>query len=68
MTLAPSTDEGKSSGLTFHFAPNVVGTYAEGTYTTFVPWILFKSFLSPDGEAIFAGERPPKDSEEWSSR
>jgi hypothetical protein len=64
VTLAPSTEEGKSSGLTFHFAPYGVGAYAEGPYTAFVPWTYFKALLSPAGNAIFAGERPPKDAEE----
>jgi hypothetical protein len=65
VTLAPSTETGKSSGLTFHFAPDVVGAEEEGSYTAFVPWILFRTFLSADGEAVFSGERPPKDAEEW---
>lgn len=64
VTLAPSTEQGTSSGLTFHFSPYGVGAYAEGFYTAFVPWTDFKTFLSPTGEAIFAGERPPKDAED----
>jgi len=28
-----------------------------------VPWTTFKDFLSPTGVAIFAGERPPKDTD-----
>jgi uncharacterized protein YndB with AHSA1/START domain len=64
VTLAPSTVPGKSSGLTFHFSPYGVGSYAEGPYTAFVPWTDFKAFLSPAGQAIFAGERPPKDAED----
>jgi hypothetical protein len=61
VTLAPSTVPGKSSGLTFHFSPDDVGSHAEGPYTAFVPWTEFKAFLSPAGQAIFAGERPPND-------
>jgi hypothetical protein len=64
VTLAPSTVPGKSSGLTFHFSPYGVGSYAEGSYTAFVPWTDFKAFLSSAGQAIFAGERPPKDAED----
>ena len=30
VTLAPSTEAGKSSGLTFHYRPYAVGPYAEG--------------------------------------
>lgn len=37
VTLAPSTDSGKSSGLTFHYPPYAVGPYAEGAYVAFVP-------------------------------
>ena len=64
VTLAPSTVNGKSSGLTFHFSPYGVGAYAEGSYTAFVPWTDLKDFLSPAGAAIFAGERPTKDTED----
>ena len=38
VTLAPSTEAGKSSGLTFHYPPYAVGPYAEGEYVAFVPW------------------------------
>src|ERR1700730_1966549 len=64
VTLAPSTIPGKSSGLTFHFSPYAIGAYAEGPYTAFVPWTAFKPFLSPEGEAIFDGQRPSKDADE----
>jgi hypothetical protein len=60
-TLAPSTAAGKSSGLTFHFSPYAVGSPAEGPYTVFVGWTELKSYLSPEGAAIFAGERPESD-------
>ena len=29
VSLAPSTEEGKSSGLTFHYSPYAVGSYAD---------------------------------------
>src|SRR5262249_8370954 len=61
VALAPSTAAGKSSGFTFHFQPYAVGPYAEGTYTVFVPWTDFKDHLSPEGVAIFGGERPAGD-------
>lgn len=58
--FAPSTDTGKSSGLVFQYAPYAVGAYAEGSYEAFVPWTMLKPFLSPEGVAIFGGERPPE--------
>ena len=63
ISLAPSTVRGKSSGLTFHFSPYDVDAYAAGPYTIFVPWTELKSFLSPEGVAIFGGDRPEKDKE-----
>jgi hypothetical protein len=63
ISLAPSTTPGKSSGLTFHFSPYDVDAYAAGPYTVFVPWTDLKPFLSAEGTAIFAGERPEKDKE-----
>jgi hypothetical protein len=65
VTLAPSTVADKSSGLTFHYSPYAVGAYAEGDYVAFVPWTDFKQFLSPEGLAIFAGERPGNDAEKF---
>ena len=38
VTLAPSTETDKSSGLTFHYPPYAVGPYAEGEYVAYVPW------------------------------
>jgi hypothetical protein len=64
VSLAPSTTPGKSSGLTFHFSPYDVDAYAAGPYTVFVPWSDLKPFLSAEGTAIFAGERPAKDKDE----
>jgi Protein of unknown function (DUF3298) len=61
VTLAPSSERGKSAGLTFHYSPYAVGAYAEGTYTAFVPWTAFRQYLSDQGEAIFAGTRPKND-------
>jgi hypothetical protein len=61
ITLAPSTVPGRSSGLTLHYSPYDVGAYAEGPYTAFVPWTSFRQFLSPEGRAIFGGERPQSD-------
>lgn len=65
ITLAPSTAEAKSSGLTFHFSPYGVGPYVEGPYTVFVPWTKFQQYLSPLGATIFGGERPKSDEEQW---
>jgi hypothetical protein len=64
VTLAPSTDAGKSSGLTFHYSPYEVGPYAEGEYVAFVPWETFKTSLSPEGQKIFGGSRPKQDVQE----
>jgi hypothetical protein len=61
VTLAPSTEPGKSAGLTFHYSPYAVGAYAEGPYTVFVPWTAFRNYLSPQGLATFGGQRPESD-------
>lgn len=61
ISLAPSTQAGRSSGLTFHYSPYAVGAYAEGPYTVFVPYTAFRQHLSPLGETIFGGERPAND-------
>ncbi len=64
MTLAPSTEAGKSSGLTFHYPPYAVGPYAEGEYVAFVPWETLKTYLTAEGIRIFGGARPKGDAEE----
>jgi len=61
VTLAPSTERGRSAGLTFHYSPYAVGPYVEGPYTVFVPWTKFRQFLSDEGAALFGGERPKDD-------
>jgi hypothetical protein len=61
VTLAPSTEAGKSSGLTFHYPPYAVGPYVEGEYVAFVPWETLKSYLTPEGVRIFGGARPKGD-------
>ena len=63
VTLAPSTEAGKSSGLTFHYSPYAVGPYVEGAYTAFVPWTAFRQYLSPDGATLFGGTRPSGDAD-----
>lgn len=65
VTLAPSTESGKSAGLTFHHSPYGVGPYVEGPYTIFVPWTDFRQYLSPEGVAIFGGARPKGDADKW---
>ncbi len=60
ISLAPSSTGGKSAGLDFHYPPYAVGSYAEGSYIVFVPWQTFKAYLSPQGAAIFAGNRSPE--------
>lgn len=61
VTLAPSTEPGKSSGLTFHYPPYAVGPYAEGEYVAFVPWETLKPYLTPEGIKVFGGARPKGD-------
>jgi len=63
VALVPSTETGKSAGLVFYFSPYDVGSYAEGPYSAFVPWAAFRDDLSPEGAALFAGERPKADAE-----
>nr|QIO35202.1 DUF3298 domain-containing protein [Bradyrhizobium sp. 1(2017)] len=63
VTLAPSTEPGKSSGLTFHYPPYAVGPYAEGEYVAFVPWETLKPFLTAEGTRIFGGARPKGDAD-----
>lgn len=58
VTLEPSTEPGKSSGLTFHYSPYAVGPYAEGSYVAFVPWRILQPYLTAEGAAIFGGDRP----------
>jgi uncharacterized protein DUF3298 len=64
VTLAPSTEAGKSSGLTFHYPPYAVGPYVEGQYVAFVPWEILKPYLTPEGQRIFGGNRPKGDAED----
>jgi Protein of unknown function (DUF3298) len=64
VTLAPSTEAGKSSGLTFHYPPYAVGPYVEGEYVAFVPWDTLKPYLSPEGQRIFGGERAKADDDD----
>jgi Protein of unknown function (DUF3298) len=63
VTLAPSTEAGKSSGLTFHYPPYAVGPYVEGQYVAFVPWETLKPYLTPEGQRIFGGARPKGDTD-----
>jgi hypothetical protein len=64
VTLAPSTEAGKSSGLTFHYPPYAVGPYAEGQYVAFVPWETLKPYLTLEGQRIFGGARPKGDEDD----
>lgn len=64
VTLAPSTESGKSSGLTFHYPPYAVGPYAEGQYVAFVSWESLKPYLTPEGQRIFGGARPKGDADD----
>lgn len=64
VTLAPSTEAGKSPGLTFHYPPYAVGAYAEGPYVAFVPWETLKPYLTPEGVRIAGGTRPKGDEDD----
>jgi hypothetical protein len=61
VTLALSTQPGKSAGLMLHYSPYDVGSYAEGPYTAFVPYTAIRQFLSAEGLAIFGGSLPKGD-------
>jgi hypothetical protein len=64
ISLAPSTERDKSSGLLFHFSPYMVGPYVEGEYVVFVPWTDLKPYLSAQGTALFGGMRPASDKDQ----
>jgi hypothetical protein len=63
-SLAPSTETGKSSGVTFHFSPYEVGAYVEGDYVVFIPAAVLKPLLTPESQKLFGGERPDSDKEQ----
>jgi hypothetical protein len=63
-SLAPSTVANRASGMTFHLSPYGVGPYAEGSYTAFVPFSTFETYLTDEAKKIFAGERPKSDEDE----
>lgn len=64
VTLAPSTEIGKSAGFKFYYPPYAVGPYVEGAYGAFVPWEVLKPYLSPEGLRIFGGKRPESDGDD----
>jgi Protein of unknown function (DUF3298) len=64
VTLTPSTETDRSSGLTFHYPPYAVGPYAEGQYVVFVPWETLKPYLTAEGANIFGGARPKADTDD----
>lgn len=61
VALVPSNEAGRSAGLVFYFSPYAVASYAEGSYRAFVSWRTFEDDLSPEGVALFGGERPAGD-------
>jgi hypothetical protein len=63
ISLAPSTQAGKSSGLTFHYSRALVRSYDTPT-RMFVHWTAFAELLSAGGKQLFSGERPKSDSDE----
>ncbi len=54
-TAEPSTEPGKIGGLTFHFAPYIVGPYAEGTFTVTVGQSVFADHLEDAYTDDFGG-------------
>jgi hypothetical protein len=64
VTLTPSTEPNKSSGLTFYYPPDAVGSHAEGAYVAFVPWETLKPYLTPEGTKVFGGARPKEDDDD----
>jgi hypothetical protein len=60
-SLAPSTVRGKASGVTFHFEPYLVGSFADGVFVAFVPWRELAPLLKPQARALFDGTRPKHD-------
>lgn len=64
ISLAPSTERDKSSGLSFYFSPYMVGPYVEGDYAVFVPWTDLKPYLSAQGTALFGGARTASDKDQ----
>jgi hypothetical protein len=64
ISLAPSTERDKSSGLSLHFSPYMVGPYVEGDYVVFIPWTDLKPYLSAQGGALFGGTRAPSDKDQ----
>lgn len=60
-SLAPSTEKGKTSGVTFHFSPYEAGAYVEGDYVAFVPASALMPLLTPEAQKLFGGERPDSD-------
>jgi len=64
VSLAPSTEPGKSSGLKFYHSGDAIGGHGEPTYVAFVPWETLKPYLSPEGARIFGGVRPNDDEDQ----
>jgi len=60
-SLAPSTEKGKSSGITFHYSPYEVGAYVEGDYVAFVPASALMPLLTPEAQRLFGVARPESD-------
>lgn len=58
-TLLPSTQSEKSGGLTFHYAPYIMGPYAMGSFSFDVPYTVFEDYLTEDARNSFGGEIKP---------
>jgi hypothetical protein len=63
VSLARSTDAGKSSGLIFYYG-FFTGARSDGVFDAFVPWKKLKPYLSPEGVRIFGGARPKGDQDD----
>lgn len=59
VTLLPSTQSEKSGGLTFHYAPYILGPYAMGSFSFDVPHAVFEDYLTDEAKVWFGGKIKP---------
>lgn len=56
VTLEPSDQPGKISGIRLWYPPYAVGSYAEGSYESLVPHTVFSGFLRDELKPLFGGK------------
>jgi hypothetical protein len=59
LALAPSSSPGLFGGIYVYYAPEIIGTLAEGDYRLVVQQEVFAADLRPAFRALFAGTAPP---------